>query len=67
MKKDKKQELKTRNAEQLNVRLTEIISELSKLKIDLSMGTLQNTRQIRALKYELSLIKTILSQKSSQN
>ena len=63
MKKDQKQSLKAKSEAELITRLDQISQEIAKLKIDLSMGTLANPKQIKSLKYEYAFIKTILNQK----
>lgn len=63
MKKDQKQALKDKDIKELEQRLNEILKQIAEAKMSLAMGSLTNVRQIKTLKHEMSIIKTIISQK----
>lgn len=66
MKNDKKQEIRNKSKQELTARLNELKKEITKAKMDLSMGTLANVHEIKTLRYEMAFIKTIISQKETK-
>lgn len=63
MKKDKIQQLRAMTVLQLNKKLHSLTEEIAKLSLDLKSGKLKNLHQVRSLKKERAVVKTILTEK----
>ncbi len=48
---------------QLNLKLEKAILELNKSKLDLKINKLKNTSQLKKLRHEIAVLKTIIHQK----
>lgn len=56
-----KAELKNLPAEQLTAKLTQLTQELTKSRLDHKTNKLKNTSQLKHLRYQISVIKTLLN------
>lgn len=63
MKQDKKQNIRAMSDVELSKRLTQIIKELVDARMKLTTGALKNTNEIKVLKNEMAIIKTIQTQR----
>ncbi|HRU39959.1 MAG TPA: 50S ribosomal protein L29 [Candidatus Goldiibacteriota bacterium] len=63
----KPQEARDLNPEEIERKLKEVQDNLFKLKIKLSTKQLENTSQIKALRRDVALLKTVLKQKKGAN
>jgi ribosomal protein L29 len=67
MKKQQKQELKTKTADELIKELRDLRSEVSKLVIEMRTGKLNDMTMIKKKKKDIARVMTFLSQKPKEN
>lgn len=66
MKKTDKIAYHQKSLSELNKNLVDISQQLVETKLKLATGQLKDTSQIKKLKYQIALIKTIISQKNEK-
>ena len=59
-------ELRDLGAEELGVRVRDLMDQLFRLRIQKSMGQLEAPRKIRDMRRDLARVKTVLRQKRDQ-
>lgn len=63
MKKKEKEELRAKTPAELAAEISKKQSEITKLRMEISLGKIKNTRAVRKLSDELAVLKTILKEK----
>ena len=66
MKKEQKKELRAKTVEELIKELRDMRAEVSKLKIDMKMGKIENTNLVYRKKKDIARVLTFLSQKEEE-